>query len=139
MPPKTGKTLFAALALIGVWALTTPLAAADARLNGRWRVTAVSGVARLDPAKTVAEFAANGRFATTIGCNRIFGAPTLDDGAISFGGMGVTRRACPGSLVGTETAYLAALEATRAYSLSGQNLAFFGKSGDRLITLTREK
>ena len=136
MPHKTSKMIFAALATL---MLATPLAAADARLLGRWRVTAIHGAAHFDPAKTIVEFAANGRFASTVGCNRIFGAPTLDDGAISFGGMGVTRRACPGPLAGTETAYLAALEATRTYSLTGSNLAFFGEGGDRLVTLTRAK
>ncbi|MGJ0507197.1 MAG: META domain-containing protein [Methylocystis sp.] len=108
-------------------------------LSGKWRIVALSGAQDLDAAKTRAEFAANGRFASTIGCNRIAGTPAISDGKLTFGPMMTTRMACPPPLDGVERQYLSALEATRGYRLEGGRLVFLDDGGQPLVTLAREK
>ncbi len=99
--------------ILALACLVTPVAAQGA-LTGKWRIVAVSGAEGLDDERTRAEFATNGRFASTIGCNRIAGKPTVSGVKISFGPMAATRMACPPPLDTIERQYLAALEADRA-------------------------
>lgn len=108
-------------------------------LTGKWRIVAVAGADALDVEKTRAEFAANGRFASTVGCNRIAGKPTHSASGLSFGPMMTTRMACPPPLDQTEGAYLAALEAVRGYRLEGASLFLVGDDGEARVTLRREK
>jgi heat shock protein HslJ len=109
---------FPALVFCVVALCAPPVHAAPGALTGRWRIVAVSGAEGLDDARTRAEFAANGRFASTIGCNRI---------------------ACPPPLDAVERHYLAALESVRGYRLEGGTLVFLNESGEALVRLAREK
>lgn len=126
------------IALIASLLAATSLAA-PASLTGRWRITSVSGADSLDVARTRAEFAANGRFASTIGCNRIAGKPTIAGSQMTFGPMMATRMACPPPLGEVERAYLEALREVRSYSLEGAALSFLGADGQPLVTLERVK
>ncbi len=116
-----------------------PAVAAPPALTGKWRIVAVDGADALDAAKARAEFAANGRFASTIGCNRIAGKPVLAGESLTFGPMIATRMACIPPLDQVERSYLAALEAVRSYKLEGRQLTFLGADGAALVTLQREK
>jgi heat shock protein HslJ len=117
--------------------LVTPVAAQGAALTGKWRIVAVSGAEGLDVARAQAEFAGNGRFASTIGCNRIAGTPRVSGEKLAFGPMLTTRMACPPPLDGVERRYLAALETVRSYRLDGARLVFLDDSGAPLVTLER--
>lgn len=108
-------------------------------LTGRWRITSVAGADGLDVSRARAEFAANGRFASTVGCNRMSGPSTVSGAQISFGPMMATRMACPGPLGEVERAYMEALRSARSYKLSGRTLAFLGEGGEALVTLERVK
>jgi heat shock protein HslJ len=103
---------------------------------GKWRIVAVSGAEGLDPARTLAELA-NGRFASTIGCNRISGAATFARGRLSFGPMAATRMACPPPLDRVEAQYLANLQAVRSFAIKGDALSFVGETGAELVRLER--
>ena len=127
----------AAFALTALVAMTA--VAAPASLAGRWRITSVRGADALDVARTQAEFAANGRYASTIGCNRIAGKPTIAGSQMTFGPMMATRMACPPPLREVERAYMAALSGVRSYKLAGGALAFLGEDGEPLVTLERVK
>ncbi len=116
---------------------TLPAGASEGALTGKWRIVAVSGVEEFDIVRTRAEFAANGRFASTIGCNRIAGASTVQGGKLAFGPMAATRMACPPPLDAVERQYLSALEAVRGYRLDGGKLVFLGDGGEALVTLER--
>lgn len=116
-----------------------PVCAAPDSLTGKWRIVAVNGVDSLDSARARAEFSSNGRFASTIGCNRIGGKPTIAGRQLRFGPMMSTRMACIPPLDQVERQYLAALEAARGYRLEGSKLIFVGEGGALLVTLEREK
>ncbi|QGM97605.1 META domain-containing protein [Methylocystis parvus] len=127
----------AAVFLLG--SLLAPASFAAPTLTGRYRVVAIAGADGLDAARTHAEFATNGRFASTIGCNRIAGAPTIAGSDLTFGPMATTRMACPPPLDQVERAYLEALRNVRGYRLSGETLLFLGEDGEALVTLKRAK
>ena len=115
-----------------------PVLAAPA-LTGKWRIVSIAGAEALDVARARAEFGKNGRFASTIGCNRIAGKPAISGERAKFGPMMATRMACPPPLDETERRYLAALEAVRGYRFEGDRLIFLGDDGAALVTLAREK
>jgi heat shock protein HslJ len=119
-------------------ALASAALAAPMGPSGKWRIVSVSGAEGLDPARARAEMS-QGRFASTIGCNRIAGKPAFSGDRLSFGPMMSTRMACPPPLDGVERAYLAALEATRGFRLTGETLVFLADDGAPLVTLEREK
>lgn len=125
----------AALLVASLFAATA--FAAPSSLTGRWRIVSVAGADALDVGRTRAEFAANGRFASTVGCNRIAGKPTVSGARMTFGPMMATRMACPGPLAEVERAYLAALRGVRGYALDGETLTFVGEGGEALVTLER--
>lgn len=58
-----------------------------------------------------------GRASGNSGCNQFGGSYTLEGADLHFGGIAMTRMACPGRM-DVETAYAAALEATRAWRLT---------------------
>jgi heat shock protein HslJ len=62
------------------------------------------------------------------GCNRYFGEYTLDGASLRFRALGMTRMACNEGMT-LEQQLGAALEATRAYRLSGGELTLLGESG----------
>ena len=62
------------------------------------------------------------------GCNSYFGTYTLDGTALRFGPIGMTRMACAEGM-GLEQQLGAALEATRSYTLTGNDLTLLGTSG----------
>jgi heat shock protein HslJ len=68
------------------------------------------------------------RVAGFAGCNRYFGTYTLDGTALRFGPIGMTRMACAEGM-GLEQQLGAALEATRSYTLNGNELTLLGTSG----------
>lgn len=129
---------FPALAAAALCVATTA-AAASGGLAGKWRIVAVSGAEGLDVSRAQAEFAANGRFASTVGCNRIAGKPAVSGQKLAFGPMMATRMACPPPLDAVERQYLSALEAVRSYRMEGGRLLFLDESGDGLVTLERAK
>jgi len=128
--------VFAAAFLLA--SLSAPAFAAPS-LTGRYRIVSVAGAEELDVARTRAEFDANGRFASSIGCNRIAGKPAISGAELTFGPMMATRMACPPPLGEVERAYLEALRGVRGYKLSGKTLVFLGEGGEALVTLERDK
>jgi heat shock protein HslJ len=113
--------------------------AASPELTGRWRIMAVAGADGLDVARARAEFAPNGSYASTVGCNRMSGAATISAAWISFGPMMATRMACPPPLDRIERAYIEALQGVRGYRLSGKTLTFLAENGEALVALERAR
>jgi putative lipoprotein len=58
-----------------------------------------------------------GGVAGSAGCNRYQGATELADGAITFGSLATTRRACAPAVMDQEGRFLEALRRTVAYAL----------------------
>ncbi len=127
------------LAVLLVSTLYSASSFAAPSMSGRWRIAAVAGADGLDASRTQAEFAANGRFASTVGCNRIAGAAQISGSQLTFGPLMATRMACPSPLGEIERAYMEALRNVRGYRLEGGRLSFVGEGGEALVTLEREK
>ncbi|MGJ0391378.1 MAG: META domain-containing protein [Methylocystis sp.] len=113
--------------------------AASPSLTGRWRIVSVAGTDGLDVARTHAEFSSSGRFASTIGCNRMSAMAMISGARLSFGPMTATRMACPPPLDQVERFYVEALRGVRGYKLSGRSLTFLGNAGEMLVALERAK
>jgi len=62
------------------------------------------------------------RLAGSGGCNRLLGAFELDGDGLRFGPVATTMMACADEVLARERAFLAALEATRAYEIEGATL-----------------
>jgi heat shock protein HslJ len=131
--------IFALIALLLSTLVTAASLAATASMIGKWRIVAISGIDSVDVSRTQADFAADGRFASTIGCNRIAGKFTIHGTQIAFGPMAATRMACIPPLDQLERQYLGALAAVRSYHLKYGALIFLGADGDGLVKLERLK
>lgn len=70
------------------------------------------------------------RFSGSSGCNRLIGAYTAENAAMTLTAAG-TMMACPGAMA-DETAFLAALKATRTYRIVGPWLELFDAKGASL-------
>jgi heat shock protein HslJ len=108
-------------------------------LVGKWRIETVRGVEAFDPSKTTFEVRPEGRVATTVGCNRIVGAPDVDGDRVTFGAMAATRMACPPPLDHLETKYLAALGEARAWRIEGTKLTLLDERGEAAVTLRKSE
>ena len=62
------------------------------------------------------------------GCNRFFGSYQTSGNALSFGGIGSTRMACPSGM-DTEGAFLPALGRAATWRVSGQQLELSDSTG----------
>jgi heat shock protein HslJ len=69
-----------------------------------------------------------GRVAGFGGCNRYFGTYALDGAALRFGGLGMTRMACPQGM-GLEQQLTEALAAARRYEIEDRELTLLGDAG----------
>jgi heat shock protein HslJ len=70
-----------------------------------------------------AEFTSEDRVAGSAGCNRYFGSAKAEAGKVTMGPFGATLMACsPEGVMAQEGQYLAALEAAKRYTLSGDEL-----------------
>ncbi|MEZ4424554.1 MAG: META domain-containing protein [Gemmatimonadota bacterium] len=115
-----------------------PAAAVSPALAGtRWEVTFLQG--GVDPAQAprrpTLEFLDAGQAAGHSGCNPMAGSWNSDGGGLTFGGMALTRMACPEPVTAVETAFLDALDRTRASALVGDELVLQGAGGVLLARL----
>jgi heat shock protein HslJ len=77
---------------------------------------------------TISFEADNPRVAGFGGCNRYFGTYTLEGAALRFGGIGMTKMACPQGM-SLERMLASALEATRRYEIADRTLTLLGEAG----------
>jgi len=82
-------------------------------------------------------FGADGAAHGDSGCNAFRGSYEASLGRLSLGPIAMTRKLCHGAEGATETAAMAALEATHGAAASHALLALFAENGDLLATLTR--
>jgi heat shock protein HslJ len=100
--------------------------------RGEWRLRELDG--RPAPlgngarAATLLFDADSARVSGFAGCNRYFGSYILEGRTLRFSGVGMTRMACAEGMV-LEQQLADALEATRSYELSGDQLTLLGESG----------
>ncbi len=107
--------------------LTTPVLAGGAdtgrELTGSsWLLREIEGRSVLENTRATLSFESAEKVAGDGGCNRFFGSVEIDGGAISFGPLGATRRACGEAIDGQEIRYLGALAKAAAFSLEADEL-----------------
>jgi putative lipoprotein len=102
-----------------------------------WRVVSIGGQPALSGTTVTAEFSSEERVAGTSGCNRYFGSVKAESGRISMGPFGATLMACsPDDVMAQESRYLAALEAAKGYTVSGEELRLGPTASEATLVFT---
>lgn len=135
------KRFISARAAIVATACISALAAAAcansaprADLSGSsWAVESVAGEPVSGP---TIEFAQD-RISGTGGCNRFFGGYSVEDGRISFTGVGATRMACEPEIMAREDQFFTALNAAQSYNREGDRLTLTGANGRAVVLRER--
>ena len=109
-----------------------PAAAAGAPLEGTtWRLAEVGGrpvAGREDSTRPGMRLVHDGRKVQgSAGCNRMMGSYELSGTSLKFGPIMATKMACPA--METEQAFMAALDSTNRYEISGSSLTLYGPDG----------
>ncbi len=107
---------------------------------GKWQAYEMQGDALDGPRLPEIEFAGEGRFGATGGCNRFMGSvevePELTGGKVSFPSeMAGTLMACPPDLDTQERAFLKTLAGIVAFDRSGEELSFMDEAGEIVLRL----
>ena len=117
----------------------------DTLLNVRWVLMQLGSVeltrhkGTREPTMTLAS--PPGRLEGFSGCNRMFGAYTLDGAKLTFGpGIGMTRMACAGrGAMELESGFAQALQATARWRVDGTALELLDETGAVLARFTATK
>jgi heat shock protein HslJ len=118
---------FAALMAAGCAA---PGRAAGAALDGTtWRAETIMGRPVIATAASTITFEADGRVHGQGGCNRYFGAATIDGERLSLGPLGSTRMACAEALMDQERRFFQALESAERWSFEEHGLLLIHSAG----------
>lgn len=108
-------------------------------LNGTiWQVESVDRGGITDRSMITMNFHEAGRVAGYGGCNRYFGSVEESAGALTFSGVGATRRACATSLMDQEQRFFTALGDAASYTIeSDMWLVVFDASENERIRAIR--
>lgn len=96
-----------------------------------WQVETLGGQMVGERAPTI-ELAAD-RIVGTGGCNRYFGAYSVEGEAISVGAVGSTEMACEPPIMAREASFFAALSASRTYRRLGDTLILTADDGGTIV------
>ena len=126
------RSALAALLLLTACARTPgpPPPSPSALIETRWIMADGGG-----DAPTI-EFSEN-RAGGYAGCNRWFAQVNALDPALSFNGVGATRRSCSPTVMEIERTFIAALEATETARLDGDTLILRDAAGAELARFNR--
>lgn len=102
-----------------------------------WLVEDIRGGGVMDRAQTTIGFDERGGVHGSGGCNQFNGAAEVSGGALSFGPLAATRRACAEALMDQESKFFGALDAVKGYRFDGPFLLLTDAAGDPLMRLTR--
>ncbi len=128
---------------INVLLTVTTLALAGGADTGReltgtsWVLREIAGRAVLETTRATLTFDSAEKVGGDGGCNRFFGSVAIDGGAIAFGPLGATRRACGEAIDGQETSYLAALAKAAAFTLEADELVIVAADETLLLRFDR--
>jgi heat shock protein HslJ len=94
-----------------------------------WRAETIMGRPVIDNSASTLTFEADGRVHGRGGCNRYFGASTIEDERVSFGQLGATMMACVPALMDQEARFFQALETAERWRLDEHGLLLVYSSG----------
>ena len=129
--------------LVRVTRPSAPTVTPDALLNVRWVLTRLGAVdlprrkGTREPYMTLAS--PPGRLEGFSGCNRLFGAYTVEGAKLTFGpGIGMTRMACAGKgAAELESGFAQVLQATARWRVDGTALELLDETGGVLARFVR--
>ena len=98
-----------------------------------WLATDIGGKGIADGVRSTLTFTEPGKVAGSGGCNRFFGAVTMDGPSIEFGKMGSTIMACPPPLMEQEARYLDALGEGKRFEVRDGILLLFSDGPDPIV------
>ncbi len=93
-----------------------------ALLGTAWRLERLTGAAVKGGTQPTLEFPTEGRASGNGSCNRFNGIVSVQDGAIMFGGLATTRKACVDAVMQQEEAYLSALRESVRFEANAEQL-----------------
>jgi len=91
-------------------------------LGTAWRLERLTGAAVQGSSQPTLEFPIEGRASGNGSCNRFNGIVNIQDGAIMFGGLATTRKACAEAVMRQEDAYLSALRESVRFEADAETL-----------------
>ena len=94
-----------------------------------WRAETIVGRPAIQATASTITFEADGRVHGQGGCNRYFGAATIDGERMSFGPLGSTKMACAPALMDQEARFFRALEGAERWSLDEHGLLLIHSAG----------
>lgn len=110
-------------------------ASGNVNLDGtEWTLIDLNGTALLPDTVITLAFE-DDSIAGSTGCNRYFGAVSVDTGTIMPGPIATTRMMCEEDVVAQETAYLAVLEAVTSFTINGAQLTLSGEAGQLVFSM----
>lgn len=112
---------------LSVIASSAPALAADS-VGGTWKAVRALGGDVSGPELSLSGSEATG----TGGCNRFSGSAVIKDNTIKFGPLRATKMFCAGKM-DTETVFFSALDATRGYAVSSNELVFMDEAGSPVV------
>lgn len=104
-----------------------------------WLAEEIGGNPVAEGVKSTLGFVEPGQVAGHGGCNRYFGAVTLDGQSMEFGKLGSTMMACPPPMMEQERRYMAALGAVKRFELKDGTLVLFAEGPGPLIRFTQSE
>ena len=102
-----------------------------------WLAEDIGGRGVIESAPSTLGFAEPGKVAGSGGCNRFFGAVTIDGPSIQFGEMGATMMACSPPAMDQETRYLNALGKAKRFEVKDGMLLIFADGPDPIVRFAK--
>ncbi len=124
------------LALITAACATTPSGSVPPLAGTTWAVSELPGAQPNEPRRQTLTFSGNGHISGNGGCNGFGGDYTQTGAQLRFERIIHTMMACLPNM-GSEQAYLDALEAARSGAVDGDTLTLKNGSGATVAPLTR--
>lgn len=126
------------LAFVGALMLTACGGDGSSLTGSEWILTALEAQPVIAEAPITVAFTDELEVGGTAGCNTYSGSYEVDGDTISFGLMATTRVACPQPIMEQEASYLAVLDRTQTYAVTGDVLTLYGPGGQELAIFAVE-
>lgn len=131
----------AGLALVNLKGLEnrsdTNIASAAEIVGSAWQPTHIGEMRLEKETPMFLKFDTDERVTGFSGCNRFFGTFRLVDGALEFGPLGSTSKACPEPENSFELSFLAALQSARSLSSSDDRLTMYDEKAVAVVRYIR--
>jgi heat shock protein HslJ len=96
--------------------------------DSAWLTEDIDGAGVVDNLQSTLKFDVNLNVSGNGGCNRYFGAATVDENKIDFGALSSTRMACSQAILDQEQRFFAALDAARTWQIDAERELLYMKN-----------